>query len=115
MNTETSAPLTRREIEDWRLALKVYFPNDGRERHMFNRICDQAVRSLKAPVPEVRLFNRAEIMERVEAYFGRVRKLGGDSGECSAAGVADFLLYQAETDNFAPSIALPSPQREPKT
>ncbi len=46
--SETSSPLNRREIEDLRLELKVYFANKSRERHMFNRICDQAVRSFRS-------------------------------------------------------------------
>lgn len=50
--TETSAPMTRREIEDARDHLKAWFPNQSVERHTFNRICDQAVRSLKLAVLE---------------------------------------------------------------
>jgi hypothetical protein len=44
---QTSSPLTRAEIEDWRAMLKIHFANKSQERHIFNRICDQAVRALK--------------------------------------------------------------------
>lgn len=54
--------------------------------------------------------DRDAIMELVESYFKRVRKLGGDTGECSAAGVADWLLWQKDTDNFAVHATLSSAQ-----
>lgn len=44
--TETSAAMTRREIEDARGHLKAWFPNQSVERHTFNKLCDQAVRAL---------------------------------------------------------------------
>lgn len=43
--------------------------------------------------------DRQAIVECVESYFSRVRKLGGDTGECSAEGVADWLLWQAGNGN----------------
>lgn len=56
----------------------------------------------------VTTLDRDQLIERVEAYFKRVRKLGGETGECSAPGFADFLMYRAETKNFAPAVAVPS-------
>ena len=50
--------------------------------------------------------DRDQIIERVEGYFSRVRKLGGDTGECSEAGIADFLLYDAPEGNFHPAVTL---------
>lgn len=50
--------------------------------------------------------DRDALMERVESYFKRVRKLGGETGECSAAGVADWLLWQKDTKNFAATATL---------
>jgi hypothetical protein len=40
--------MTRREIEDARDHLKAWFPNQSVERHTFNKLCDQAVRSLRS-------------------------------------------------------------------
>lgn len=55
---------------------------------------------------DTRRLDRDDIIAVVESYFGRVRKLGGDTGECSSASLADFLLYRANTDNFDPAIAV---------
>jgi hypothetical protein len=44
--------MTRREIEDARAHLKAWFPNQSVERHTFNKLCDQAVRSLKNAAPQ---------------------------------------------------------------
>lgn len=68
--------------------------------------CSESTRS-DGPKPCQTLM-RDEIIERVESYFGRVRKLGGDTGECSAASLADFLLYQRDKDNCAAAISVPS-------
>lgn len=37
--------------------------------------------------------NPAALRKRIEGYFWRVRKLGGDTGECSAKALADWLLW----------------------
>jgi hypothetical protein len=48
--------------------------------------------------------DRSALVKLIESYFGRVRKLGGDTGECCAYGLADWLLWDGKV--FLPEVAV---------
>jgi hypothetical protein len=78
--TNTSAPMTRREIEDARDHLKAWFPNQSVERHTFNKLCDQAVRSLRSATPASEALRRLseDVMRCIDASWkpGHARDYG---------------------------------------
>lgn len=52
------------------------------------------------------VLDRPALVTLIESYFGRVRKLGGDTGECCAYGLADWLMWDGKV--FLPSVAVAS-------
>lgn len=83
-------------------------PANYREAARLLRECSipSAERPAEAPASQFSVLDRDAIVTLVESYFHRVRKLGGDTGECDAHGIADWLMWDGKA--FLPKVSVAS-------